>query len=78
MAVLTHASPCMPIMPRYSGWDAGMPPMPSSVIAIGMCARSAKCWTMPVAPEMHDAVAGQDDRPLGVVDQLDSAEASAA
>ena len=29
--LLTHASPCMPIMPRFSGCDAGKPPMPSSV-----------------------------------------------
>jgi hypothetical protein len=36
IAVLTQASPCMPIMPRFMGWLAGMPPRPSSVIAIGV------------------------------------------
>ena len=38
IAVLTQASPCMPIMPRLSGCDAGNAPMPSSVIATGICA----------------------------------------
>ena len=36
----------MPIMPRFSRCDAGTPPMPSSVIAIGISARSANCLTI--------------------------------
>ena len=51
MAVLTQASPCMPIMPRFSGWLAGMPPRPSSVIAIGVFVRSANWRTSSVAPD---------------------------
>jgi hypothetical protein len=50
MAVLTQASPCMPIMPRFSGWEAGKPPMPSSVMATGICAFSANACTTASAP----------------------------
>ena len=39
--------------------------MPSSVIATGICARSAKRATLARAPDEHDAVAGEDHRPLG-------------
>ena len=41
IAWLTHASPCMPIMPKLSACDAGRQPIPSSVIATGICPRSA-------------------------------------
>ncbi len=51
MASFTHDSPCMPIMPRHSGCDAGNPPMPSSVRATGICARSASVRTCSMAPD---------------------------
>ena len=41
----------MPIMPRFSGCDAGNPPMPSSVGDTGMFAFSANARTMSMAPE---------------------------
>ena len=41
----------MPIMPRFMGWLAGMPPRPSSVIAIGVCVASEKAITCSVAPD---------------------------
>ena len=41
MAVLTKASPCMPIMPRHRGWLAGKPPRPSRVRATGVSVFSA-------------------------------------
>ena len=47
-----------------------MPPRPSSVSATGICARSASVRTCSMAPDSDDAVAGQDDRPLGIADQL--------
>src|SRR5258708_905734 len=50
--MLTQASPCMPIMPRLSGCDAGRPPMPSSVAATGMSPRSAKARSTASAPEI--------------------------
>ena len=52
MAMLTQASPCMPIMPRLSGCDAGRPPMPSSVAATGMLPRSANARSAFSAPEI--------------------------
>src|SRR4029450_1002858 len=42
----------MPIMPRFSGCDAGNAPMPSSVVVTGMCVRSANCRTTSMAPEI--------------------------
>src|SRR6266852_1827182 len=35
MALLTQASPCMPIMPRFNGSLAGKQPIPRSVMATG-------------------------------------------
>ena len=58
-------------MPRLSGCDAGTPPIPSSVTAIGMPARSASSEHVALGARLHDAVAGENQRPLGVVDQLD-------
>ncbi len=51
MAWLTQASPCMPIMPSESGWEAGKPPRPSSVEATGMRMRSASVRTCAPAPD---------------------------
>ena len=56
-------------MPRFSGWEAGTPPMPSSVTAIGICARSASARISPLGARLHHAVAGENQRPLGGVDQ---------
>ena len=50
IASLTHDSPCIPIMPRLSGWSAGSVPMPSNVIATGTCASSASCRSSSIAP----------------------------
>ena len=49
-AKLTHASPCMPIIPSDNGCVAGKPPRPSSVCATGMSARSASSRRAFVAP----------------------------
>ena len=62
----------MPIMPRFSGCDAGNAAEAEQrhrdrdVGALGeLRARSRS------APEIDDAVAGEDHRPLGRVDQLE-------
>src|SRR5581483_8871986 len=49
--VLTQASPCMPIMPRFSGWEAGKAPSPRSVRATGISARSARVSSSSMAWE---------------------------
>ena len=51
MAWLTQLSPCIPIIPRFSGCRAGTAPRPSSVIAAGMSARSTSSRTSAVASE---------------------------
>ena len=51
IALLTKASPCMPIMPRQSGWLSGKPPIPSSVSATGTCAFSANSMSACEDPE---------------------------
>ena len=71
IAVLTQASPCMPIMPRFSGCDAGKAPMPSSVVATGMLVRSANLRTDVAGARDRDAVPGQDHRLLRRVDQVE-------
>jgi hypothetical protein len=71
MASLTHDSPCMPIMPSESGCAAGKPPRPSSVLATGICWRSAKASALLACAGLQDAVAGEDDRALGGADELD-------
>ncbi len=68
MAWLTHASPCMPIMPSASGCVAGKPPSPSSVAATGMSAFSASARSGRGGARLDDALADEQQRPLGVVD----------
>ena len=51
MEWLTHDSPCMPIMPRFSWCEAGKLPRPSRVQATGICARSASARTWLIAPD---------------------------
>ena len=41
----------IPIMPSESEWCVGMPPRPRSVLATGICWRSAKARTWASAPE---------------------------
>ena len=53
MAWLTQASPCMPIMPRLNSDDAGMTPMPSKVVVIGMPAVLASLSTSSVVPDLR-------------------------
>ena len=53
IAWLTHDSPCMPIIPMLSEWFAGIAPMPSRVMAMGIRARSASSRTCPIAPEIR-------------------------
>ena len=45
--------------------------MPSSVTAIGICAALGQREDLALGARQHDAVAGEDQRPLGGVDQLD-------
>ncbi len=42
----------MPIMPRLNSDEAGMPPMPSRVVVIGMLACLASASTSAVAPDL--------------------------
>ena len=65
----------MPIMPRLSGCDAGTPPMPSSVTAIGMRAFSASAMISRSAP---DSMMPWPARISGRSAALISATASAA
>ena len=44
----------------------GKPPIPSSVTATGMCARSANARSASSAPEIMHAVAGEDHGPLAL------------
>ena len=53
---------------QSDGWPRRRP-RPSSVIAIGVCVRSAKATTCSVAPRLDDAAAGQDHRALRVLDE---------
>ncbi len=76
IARLTCTSPCMPGMPRCSGCDSGKPLMPSSVVITGMPVRSARRAQLLVGAGQDDAVAGHDERPLGLRDEP-SASASA-
>ena len=71
--VLTHASPCMPIMPRFSGSLAGKQPMPRSVMATGMLPVWTNFSNACIAPEMNDAVASQNHRTLCGVQKFDGA-----
>ena len=51
MALLVKASPCMPIMPRQSGWLCGKPPMPRRVRATGVPVFSANSRSACEAPD---------------------------
>ena len=61
----------MPIMPSESGCAAGKAPRPSSVEATGICCDSAKARTSASCAGFDDAVAGEDDGLLGLLDELD-------
>ena len=50
MAWFTHDSPCIPIIPMFSGWLAGKAPNPRRVIATGALMRSANARTSFMAP----------------------------
>ena len=50
--------------------------MPSSVIATGICAFSAKLEQRLLGAAEHDAVAGENQRPLGGVDQRQRIDAA--
>ena len=56
----------MPIIPRLSGCDAGKPPMPSSVIAIGHVRVLGERAQQRHRIREHHAVAGEDERTLGL------------
>jgi hypothetical protein len=71
MAWLTHASPCMPIMPMASGWVAGKPPRPSSVDATGACSRFGQLLDQPAGACLDHPRAAKKDRPLGVPQELE-------
>ena len=70
-ASFTHASPCMPIMPRFSGCEPGKAPMPSSVIATGIVVRSANAFRRSSAAPSDHAVPGEDDGAGRAVDQVE-------
>ena len=70
MAVFTYASPCIPIIPRQSGWLRGKPPRPRSVSATGVPVFSAKAWRTCVAPDSMTPWPARMSGPLGSGDQL--------
>ena len=51
MASLTKASPCMPIIRKFSGCDSGIEPIPSKVVETGIWPFSASVRSSSWAPE---------------------------
>ena len=70
MALLTQASPCMPIMPRLRGWLAGKAPNPSRVMATGVILSANSFNSLHGSAQQH-TLACQDHRLLGRIDHFD-------
>ena len=62
--------PCIPGIPRFSTCSVDIAPMPSSVVITGICAFLGQLPQLVPRPRDQHAVAGQDHRPLRLVDQM--------
>ncbi len=51
IAAFAYLVPCIPGMPRLSGWSPGMSPSPIRVVVTGMSMVSASATTSGAAPE---------------------------
>ena len=73
IARLAYATPCIPGIPTKSTCASGNALRPRSVVMTGIWAFSGQFPQFLERPGDDDAVAGQDERPLSLVDELSGA-----